>query len=904
MILCMVSLSLLTGLEESPAPVPVPLHLMDPGNDCRWLGGEVPPVLHLADAYGEYSLIAPPEEGQDRDVWLQAPRQYRESVRQGARRESMLAFSYGGVRAWARLDADVAQALDVTPGEALTVQLDARWISGNPNLCIAFDIHSRSTGAKVGWTGVVATQALPEDGQWHRVNTTVRVPAFDPNEKWLRPIVGFDATRDSTPGQVEVRAIAFGVPDAHRRKVLAQSADLETPEPRPLDFSTYDRPDLQWLSHTFACHFTFMYDRSFYNPETETFTVEQFLDDGEREFGGYDAVLLWHAYPRIGLDDRNQFDFYRDMPGGLEGLRDVVRRLHARGVKAFINYNPWDRATRREGMSDEEALARMVATLDADGIFLDTMFASSPELRERVDARRMGVAFVPEAHPKLSDLPNLVGSWAQFPPNPFSPAMLHHKWIEPRHMEYQIRRWNTLVPGTDHAQEIENAFFNGSGMMIWENIFGAYNPWRPQDRATWRRAVAILRAFSEHFTSPDWDPFYPTLMKGLYAHRWPAEETTVFTLANQVEPVAEGPLLRLPWTEGMRCYDLWSGQPLTVRRQGEDAVVTGSVNWLGCVLAVRGDDPPQLEALLKRQAGEAQRDLPEVDPRAVAKSVVYPKPVLQTPAWTGDQPPEGMVYVPRTTKTFQIEHIRRECGCYPDPGTPEDKWLDSLQGWEWSQTMQHTVGPVEVGAFYIDETEVTNAQYKQFLDATGYRPEHPENFLKHWPNGQMPLELADHPVVYVDIDDARAYAKWAGKRLPTEEEWQLAAQSTDDRAWPWGPEDDASRVNTGGATMPVRSLPLGRSPYGCYHMSGNVYELTESVRDDGHTLFLMLRGGSYYDPNRGPDTASVWYMDGGPRPCAHHAKQILMWSGLDRCATLGFRSVKDASFVNPSGNRP
>ncbi len=155
----------------------------------------------------------------------------------------------------------------------------------------------------------------------------------------------------------------------------------------------------------------------------------------------------------------------------------------------------------------------------------------------------------------------------------------------------------------------------------------------------------------------------------------------------------------------------------------------------------------------------------------------------------------------------------------------------------------------------------------------------------------MPDGLAEHPVVYVDLDDARAYAKWAGKRLPTESEWQLAAQGTDGRPWPWGNGFDASRCNCDGkGTIPVRSLPDGRSPCGCYHMLGNVWEWTESARDDGHTRFVMIRGGSWFDAK-----GSIWYIRGGPQPCNHHVKFIRMWPGLDRCATIGFRCVVDVA---------
>ncbi len=77
-------------------------------------------------------------------------------------------------------------------------------------------------------------------------------------------------------------------------------------------------------------------------------------------------------------------------------------------------------------------------------------------------------------------------------------------------------------------------------------------------------------------------------------------------------------------------------------------------------------------------------------------------------------------------------------------------------------------------------------QFKQFLDDSGYKPQWPKNFLKHWNNGSYPSGKANHPVVWVSIKDAQAYADWAGKRLPTEEEWQKAAQGDDSRDWPWG----------------------------------------------------------------------------------------------------------------------
>ena len=147
-----------------------------------------------------------------------------------------------------------------------------------------------------------------------------------------------------------------------------------------------------------------------------------------------------------------------------------------------------------------------------------------------------------------------------------------------------------------------------------------------------------------------------------------------------------------------------------------------------------------------------------------------------------------------------------------------------------------------------------------------------------------------YDTVYVDLDDARAYAAWAGKRLPTEEEWQYAAQGPNGLKYPWGNQMEAGRANGGetGGTTPVRAFPNGCSPFGCYDMCGNVWQWTESERSDGRTRFCILRGGSYFAAQ-----GSNWYVDGGPRPTDFATKFLLMWPGLDRCSTIGFRCVVD-----------
>jgi formylglycine-generating enzyme required for sulfatase activity len=232
-----------------------------------------------------------------------------------------------------------------------------------------------------------------------------------------------------------------------------------------------------------------------------------------------------------------------------------------------------------------------------------------------------------------------------------------------------------------------------------------------------------------------------------------------------------------------------------------------------------------------------------------------------------------------------IEMRNRECGFYES--TPPS---DHLFWGSYQFTTRQFRRPLTFRRFAMDATPVTNAQFAEFLRAANYRPKHPENFLKHWLAGKPPAGKEDHPVVYVDLIDARAFARWAGKRLPTEEEWQYAAQGSDGRKYPWGNTMAAGYCNDGkaGGTTAVKAFPEGRSPFGCYDMCGNVWEWTESERTDGRTRFCIIRGGAYFSAR-----GSNWYVDGGPRPVNFVTKFLLMWPGLDRCSTIGFRCAAD-----------
>ncbi len=169
---------------------------------------------------------------------------------------------------------------------------------------------------------------------------------------------------------------------------------------------------------------------------------------------------------------------------------------------------------------------------------------------------------------------------------------------------------------------------------------------------------------------------------------------------------------------------------------------------------------------------------------------------------------------------------------------------------------------INLSAFYMDEYPVTNEQFCKFLNSEKPNME----TLEKWINleGGFQKEKCRikrdrkkyivekgfnrHPVIYVSWYGAVEYARWAGKRLPTEQEWEKAARGTDGRIYPWGDTFDSILCNSSesgiGMTTTVGKFHEGKSCYGCYDMAGNVWEWTNSHYDD-NKKFSVLRGGSW-----------------------------------------------------------
>lgn len=218
---------------------------------------------------------------------------------------------------------------------------------------------------------------------------------------------------------------------------------------------------------------------------------------------------------------------------------------------------------------------------------------------------------------------------------------------------------------------------------------------------------------------------------------------------------------------------------------------------------------------------------------------------------------------------------------------------------------------LRVEGFWMDKHPVTNSQFEAFLKASKYIPSDTANFLKHWKKGKIPSGQENHPVIYVSLEDAKVYAKWAGKRLPTELEWQFAAQAGQSGGeWPWEQKTpvtrrlepvtetltfvhlegiDSTLVNLGNGRLDaVGDYPKGANPLGIQDLVGSVWQLTQDEYLSGSHRYVILKGGSYFKPS-----GSWWYVQGGPRELTHRQQLLRVSQGFERNATVGFRCVRD-----------
>jgi formylglycine-generating enzyme required for sulfatase activity len=539
------------------------------------------------------------------------------------------------------------------------------------------------------------------------------------------------------------------------------------------------------------------------------------------------------------------------------------------------------------------AIAEFMKQIDADGINGDTQ--DGVPLAFSLAAEKVGhpLAFEPESGPADEGLAWNVLTWGQYQYT-FAPGIDKYRWLEPRHQVNIQGRWDR-----DKTNALQYAFFNGEGWESWENVWGIWNGITPRDGEATRRVATIERAVAPSFASKGWEPLYPMLRYGVFSSRWPLADQTVWTIINRNEYDVDGNQMATPYKQGMHYFDLYHGIELKPEIKGEQATLSFSTeaHGFGAIVATSGELDPRLKELMAKMKEMTAKPLSSYSNEW--KSL--PQHIVEiAPSKTATSAPENMVRIEGGDYLFRVQGIEIEGS--------DDVGVDVQYPWEDSARRFHE-HPMQIKTFFIDKYPVTNAEFKKFLDASHYQPKDSLNFLKDWKDGSYPEGWANKPVTWVSLQDAREYAKWAGKRLPHEWEWQYAAQGNDGRTYPWGNCDwqGSSRGGGGGncpvdastlaptpdkgrtmlAASDVDAHPQGASPFGVMDMVGNVWQWTDEYLDD-HTAGGIVRGGSHYQPQ-----GSLWYF-----PQAYkndqHGKLLLMAPSYDRSGALGFRCVKDA----------
>ena len=699
----------------------------------------------------------------------------------------------------------------------------------------------------------------------------------------------------------------------------------------------YERKDLGYIRHSYTMHLMMAWEKNYYSDSTYHF--KEFLEHKKKLYGGDDIFTIWPTWPVLGLDQRTQWDLMEDLPGGISKQKELATLAHSMGTKYFISYNPWDDKDEKASL---QKMGDFIKRIDADGVVLDTRAEGSDDLQKAADNARQGVILYSEGMATPGDMQGIISGRVHN--DIYYPPLLNlNKLIKPDFAIFRVAEVNR----EKIRREYSAALFNGYGVEI--NVMRpGRQEWIDDDYKYWGRCARILKENNNSFTSYDWIPLVPSLQEKIYINKWPGKRKTVLTVFSLLPEGYNDVLFKTESKNGYHYVDLWKHENISLKKiQGKEYAVVelesfnkkymgtnnegaaGAIAHLRVLLSVtaKGDrinidaqegttikvwpgDPSYDKEAYETGSTKASFHLFEKFGRIQGKYVVQlfdgtelldeyihyiqPGTPLLVSEFKKTQAaltvPAGMVKIPAGAFTMKVTN-GDEFISYPKQGYPKAITLKS---------------------FYMDKYPVTNRQFRKFMEETNYYPTDTVNFLKHWTNNKPKTGEEDFPVVNISFEDAQAFAAWAGKRLPTEEEWQYASQTTDGRVWPWGNEvrqkakeaknisttltlvdygiPDSSLCNTGnGKLYPVGKYKKGVNPFGLYDLVGSVWQMTNDWYQSDTYQYIIMKGGSYYHPG-----GSWWYVQGGPKPLHYRQMLLRVSQGFERNATVGFRCVKDA----------
>lgn len=307
------------------------------------------------------------------------------------------------------------------------------------------------------------------------------------------------------------------------------------------DLRRYQTRSAEWARHAYLHHFAFAYGKEIYDYDEQRIRIDKLLDDGMR-FGGYDAVIFWHQYPRLGLDERTQWDLYDELPAGREEIKLMAEVCHERDCRLLMPFKPWD-VRAHESLDDQaEGVRRLVAECGVDGFFLDTM-SSIPESFLKLQERFPELLFASEGTPREPrPIEQLVCSWDQRPAGHDDVNTNLFRFIFPEHALNMIQRF---AVGDRKDNLIRRAIFNGTGLVIWQDIFGSWLPWSDEQAETIKAWKTVLTQNHELIFGDSPSPLVPTADPALLSNRFATSGVpdSVVTIYNRSSSRYRGPAL-------------------------------------------------------------------------------------------------------------------------------------------------------------------------------------------------------------------------------------------------------------------------------------------------------------------------------------------------------------------------
>ncbi|MEO7765798.1 MAG: hypothetical protein ABIS01_00175, partial [Ferruginibacter sp.] len=392
-----------------------------------------------------------------------------------------------------------------------------------------------------------------------RFSREIKVPDFNPDSFSIAPVVRIETINDALT-KVNVRALNLTMPyQAERAKRYKELSVMFLPRSKAIDRQLYDRPEMQWLKKNFIMGFAFIWDQDFWDYKTGKYKVKAYCDLMKQQFGGFQSVMIWHTYPNIGIDEKNQFDYFDQMPGGgVQALAKVVKEFHANGVKVILIYNPWDVDTRHSDTSDFKLFPHIIGKVNADGLFMD-VGTYGFEFQPNLDKYNRGVTVGPELSPLLQCAQGphgVTSSWAQTVKPVNNQGVLALKWIIPDHLQLRITRFSR-----DRQNDMAFTWINGQGIIVWENVFGIMYKWNTKDRHELRKMNAIWQQFYKLYTSDSWKPYLPTSNRLVNISSWENNSMRIWNVVAS-KPLENEMVSFDAAGKPMQYYDLWTGKKL------------------------------------------------------------------------------------------------------------------------------------------------------------------------------------------------------------------------------------------------------------------------------------------------------------------------------------------------------